>query len=142
MFAKILNNAVEKYPYSLDQLRKDNPQVSFPSLPSEDLLKEFGVVSVTSVSAPDCDENAQKVTPDGCVFNELNARWETSWKVVDLTPEEIEKLKTAHRLRMEQTRLQAYRDEADPLFFKAQRGEATMEEWTTKVAEIKARFPE
>ena len=35
----------------------------------------------------------------------------------------------------------AYIAEADPLFFKAQRGEATMEDWQAKVAEIKARFP-
>jgi hypothetical protein len=40
-----------------------------------------------------------------------------------------------------QLRQQAYIAEADPLFFKAQRGEATMEEWQAKVAEIKARFP-
>ena len=38
-------------------------------------------------------------------------------------------------------RASAYRLEADPLFFKAQRGEATTDEWTAKVAEIKARFP-
>jgi len=38
-------------------------------------------------------------------------------------------------------RQQAYIAEADPLFFKAQRGEATMEEWKAKVADIKARFP-
>jgi hypothetical protein len=35
----------------------------------------------------------------------------------------------------------AYAAEADPLFFKAQRGEATVQEWEDKVAEIKARFP-
>ena len=35
----------------------------------------------------------------------------------------------------------AYIAEADPLFFKAQRGEATIEEWQEKVAEIKQRFP-
>jgi len=40
-----------------------------------------------------------------------------------------------------QLRQQAYQTEADPLFFKAQRGEATMEEWQAKVAEIKTRFP-
>lgn len=38
-------------------------------------------------------------------------------------------------------RAEAYRNEADPMFFKAQRGEATVEEWQTKVAEIKVRFP-
>lgn len=36
----------------------------------------------------------------------------------------------------------AYIREADPIFFKAQRGEATMDEWLAKVAEIKARFPD
>jgi len=38
-------------------------------------------------------------------------------------------------------RAEAYRAEADPLFFMSQRGEATVEEWQAKVAEIKARFP-
>ena len=38
-------------------------------------------------------------------------------------------------------RAEAYREESDPLFFKAQRGEATMEEWLAKVQEIKSRFP-
>jgi hypothetical protein len=40
-----------------------------------------------------------------------------------------------------ENRRAAYIAEADPLFFKAQRGEATMEEWQAKVAEIKQRFP-
>jgi len=39
------------------------------------------------------------------------------------------------------SRAAAYRAEADPLYFKAQRGEATEAEWLAKVAEIKARFP-
>ena len=41
----------------------------------------------------------------------------------------------------ERNRKAAYISEADPLFFKAQRGEATMEDWQAKVAEIKNRFP-
>jgi hypothetical protein len=40
-----------------------------------------------------------------------------------------------------ENRRSAYIAEADALFFKAQRGEATMEEWQAKVAEIKTRFP-
>lgn len=51
--------------------------------------------------------------------------------VVPPTPEQIEALRRA-----------AYAKEADPLFFKWQRGEATEAEWLAKVAEIKARFPE
>jgi hypothetical protein len=41
----------------------------------------------------------------------------------------------------EANRRAAYIAEADPLFFKAQRGEATVQEWQDKVAEIKARYP-
>lgn len=45
------------------------------------------------------------------------------------------------KIEAKEKRADAYRSEADPLFFKAQRGEATTDEWTAKVAEIKARFP-
>ena len=41
----------------------------------------------------------------------------------------------------EANRRTAYQQEADPLFFKAQRGEATREDWLAKVAEIRARYP-
>ncbi|OYW59197.1 MAG: hypothetical protein B7Z10_04765 [Rhodobacterales bacterium 32-66-7] len=36
---------------------------------------------------------------------------------------------------------QALAEEADPLFFKWQRDEATREDWLSKVAEVKARYP-
>ena len=45
------------------------------------------------------------------------------------------------RAQAERNRASAYATEADPLFFKAQRGEATMDEWNAKVAEIRARYP-
>jgi hypothetical protein len=45
------------------------------------------------------------------------------------------------KIEAKEKRAAAYAAEADPLFFKAQRGEATTDEWTAKVAEIKARFP-
>lgn len=36
----------------------------------------------------------------------------------------------------------AYQLEADPIFFKAQRGEVTMQNWLDKVSEIKSRYPQ
>jgi len=36
----------------------------------------------------------------------------------------------------------AYQAEADPLFFKWQRGEGTEQAWLDKVAEIRERFPD
>jgi hypothetical protein len=55
-------------------------------------------------------------------------------EVVRLTALEPARIATENRRA-------AYIAEADPLFFKAQRGEVTMEEWQAKVADIKARFP-
>ena len=54
---------------------------------------------------------------------------------------DIKKSEEQQALLIEQFRAQAYREESDPLFFKAQRGEATTEEWLAKVEEIRARFP-
>ena len=45
------------------------------------------------------------------------------------------------KAEQEAKRQAAYASESDPIFFMAQRGEATVEEWTAKVAEIKARYP-
>ena len=60
---------------------------------------------------------------------EERAAWER-----DVLPNEQRKV-------AEEGRINAYRAEADPLFFKSQRGEATTAEWEAKVAEIKARYP-
>jgi hypothetical protein len=40
-----------------------------------------------------------------------------------------------------QSRASAYTAEADPLFFKVQRGEATQADYDAKVAEIRTRYP-
>jgi hypothetical protein len=60
------------------------------------------------------------------------------------TEEEIAAVEAANaptREGQEAKRQAAYASESDPLFFMSQRGEATVEEWTAKVAEIKARYP-
>lgn len=45
------------------------------------------------------------------------------------------------RAEIETQRRNAYTQEADPLFFSYQRGEATEQEWLDKVAEIKLAYP-
>ena len=64
--------------------------------------------------------------------------------VTALTAEEIAELQELATPTLQQqrnNRASAYVAEADPLFFKSQRGEATTAEWEAKVAEIKARYP-
>lgn len=57
----------------------------------------------------------------------------TSWEPTAPTPAPPEQTEALRRA--------AYAREADPLFFKAQRGEATIEQWYAKLAEIKVRHP-
>jgi len=61
----------------------------------------------------------------------------TEAQAKELTKPSVEQINA----EIEAQRRHAYEQEADPLFFKAQRGEATMQEWQDKIAEIKARFP-
>lgn len=58
---------------------------------------------------------------------ELDALWESTQA-------------TVQNQQAERQRAAAYAAESDPLFFKAQRGEATLEEWQSKVVEIKQRY--
>jgi predicted NBD/HSP70 family sugar kinase len=51
------------------------------------------------------------------------------------------KLAAKKAAEAEANRKAAYAAEADPLFFRAQRGEIPEQEWLDKVAEIKARYP-
>ena len=90
--------------------------------------------------------------PAGCVTEAPPALSENqraqfsngAWVVVDPepepTPEPVEPPPPT-KADLQAYRQFAYTQEADPIFFMAQRGEATMEEWTAKVAEIKARYP-
>jgi len=60
------------------------------------------------------------------------------------TPEEIAVVIAASIptfARQQSARAAAYRAESDPLFFMAQRGKATQQEWLDKISEIEARFP-
>jgi uncharacterized membrane protein len=51
------------------------------------------------------------------------------------------KLKEIKNKEAKQKRAVAYKEEADILFFKYQRGEVTKEEWLNKIKEIRNRYP-
>ena len=137
MYIKTFNGQVETYPYSIGLLRKDNPQTSFPANPSSELLAEFGVFPVQTVPQPEVDYTMN--VKEGAPVNQ--GGWKQTWVVSDATTAEVEARVIEKNQNLKQQRAEAYQTEADPLFFKAQRGEATMNEWQSKVEEIKARFP-
>lgn len=136
MYAKVINGQVVAFPYTVNQLRDENPQISFPVTTPADTLLEFGVVPVVSTGVA-YDPATQIATQEGCIYNEAKQRWETAWTVRPMTEQELQELAQ----QKDQQRKLAYQNEADPLFFKWQRGESTQEVWLAKVAEIKARYP-
>lgn len=88
MYAKLNNGAIEKYPYTIGDLRKDNPNTSFPSFISDGILAENQIVHVVVTGAPEVDYT-KNVAQQDPIFNAERNRWETSWSVTDATAEEI-----------------------------------------------------
>ena len=86
--------------------------------------------SVT-MAPPNVDENQFAVFKNGV--------WE-----VETTPEpepEPEPEPAPEPPTPQQLRQWAFQQEADPIFFQVQRGEALMSDWLTKVEEIRQRYP-
>jgi hypothetical protein len=139
MHALVINGAVEKYPYTIGNLRKDNPTVSFPKRPSDATLAEYNVLPVARIDRPEQDPITQNLTEGTPAL--INGVWTQVWAVTPADPEEVEQRRAEQRANIQAKRAAAYRDEADPLFFKAERGEGTKAEWEAKVQEIRDRFP-
>ena len=83
------------------------------------------VVSVSDSKGGAFDADGNQIKLDQALINAA---------AIEVAAEQI-------RAETERNRAAAYVAEADPLFFKSQRGEATTAEWEAKVAEIKARYP-
>jgi hypothetical protein len=132
MYIKLTNDTPTAY--SIGQLRVDNPQVSFPQDIPDDTLAEYGVYPVTPTDAPKASETE---VVEGAGYLQLaDGTWKQAWRVRPMTEQELQELAQQKNER----RKVAYQNESDPLFFKAQRGEATMSDWFAKVEEIKARY--
>ncbi len=91
MYALVNNQTVEKFPYTIGDLRKDNPQTSFPQNIPQDTLREFGVVPVVDTPVV-FDEKTQVVERTGCAFSPATQQWEVTWNVRSKTAEELERV--------------------------------------------------
>jgi hypothetical protein len=87
MYAKINNGIVEKFPYSIGNLRKDNPQTSFPKNPTDELLARWNVLPIADVPQPAHDQATQTVDEFPPVF--VNGRWERNYAVRAKTADEL-----------------------------------------------------
>lgn len=83
---KIINNQIT-YPYSLTQLRKDNPQVTFPKEMPEERLAEWGVFPVKPGEIPEYDPETH--TAEEGVPELIEGEWTQVWNVRELTADEL-----------------------------------------------------
>jgi len=143
MYAKINGDVVAKYPYSMSDLKKDNPTVGFPtnSLSNPDIHSEYGIVGVGNSTPPSADSGfkVEESTPvkDG-------ENWVQGWSQVAKTAEEIADDERAASEVQEVypdwhvNRQVEYGREIHQIEFITEHG---LEAWQTKVAEIKNKYP-
>jgi hypothetical protein len=92
--------------YSIGQLRRDNPQVSFPSTIPADTLAEYDVYEVTLTEQPVVD-HTQRVTEGTPTL--VDGVWTQTWEVTDLSESELAEVTEAQwtRARKDRNRLLA-----------------------------------
>lgn len=91
-YALIRNGSVARYPYSLAEMRRDNPQVSFSADPPLAILTPYGVVAVAETPRPEPadDEDVAEVTP-----RMIEGEWRQAWHVTKASSEAIAERVTA-----------------------------------------------
>jgi hypothetical protein len=82
MFVKAKDGVVIQFPYSIHDLKKDFPNVSFPNNPPAALLKEYDVFPVIFDPLPPHDTMTFKLDRKTPV--KLNGVWTVRWEVVPL----------------------------------------------------------
>lgn len=118
MHVKVTNGTVDTYPYNVGQLRRDNPQTSFPKRIPDEMLAEWGVYLVGYKPQPDYDTRTQRIEQDAQPVMEGDKCF-IGWSVVDKAAEEVQQ----HDDRAAQS-VRAQRDKlltsTDWVFIKAQ----------------------
>ena len=88
MFVKITSGSVEKYPYSVGDLRRDNPNTSFPKTVREATMASFGMYPVGYEAAPAYDPLTHRLQHSS-VPSLVDGEWKLIKTVVALTADQI-----------------------------------------------------
>ena len=100
MHVKITSGNVDTYPYNVGQLRRDNPNTSFPKQIPDDMLESYGILPVTYTEMPSVDERIQKVDQEAApslVSGAWTVGWTTSSKTADETAEYDDNMAASNR---------------------------------------------
>jgi hypothetical protein len=88
MHVKLANGSVEQFPYTLGQLRRDNPNVSFPKQVIDNILADYDVYPVTALEKPDYDPLVQSLSRGQPSWD--NGSWKVSYTVQNMLQSEAE----------------------------------------------------
>lgn len=88
MYAKQINGEWQQY--TIQQLRKDNPQISFPAEPPDALLSEYGMLPVQVEAQSTIDGRYQRITQGD--LTEANGVVTRGW-VIEEIPGTVERVK-------------------------------------------------
>lgn len=89
ILVKVINGEVVKFPYSLEDLRQEYPNVSFPANPPEGLLNAYGVYTVKYYPYPEYDIRTQNIIISNSPVL-IDGFWSIKHEVVNKTIEEID----------------------------------------------------
>ena len=89
MHVKITNGNVDTYPYSVGQLRRDNPNTSFPKQIPAEMLESYGLMPVTFADMPSINDRTQKVEQASSP-SLVDGAWTIVWTTSSKTAEETQ----------------------------------------------------
>jgi hypothetical protein len=96
MYIRLINSIPTNY--SIEQLRRDNPQVSFNKEPTEETLTEYDVYFVTMLPKPEYDFRTHYLKQSD--FYQVEDKWQ-----VHYTPEKLPYEQAANTIREERDKL-------------------------------------
>ena len=102
MFVKITNGQVDQYPYTIGDLRKANPNVSFPRNIPNETLAQFGVYPVTLAPAPEYNARTHRLVTQQPTL--VNDAWTVTKAVVAKDQSQIDNENAQKAADVRQTR--------------------------------------
>jgi len=94
MFVKVTNGQPSKFPYTLGELRRDNPNVSFPKTIPDATLEQYGVFNVKDTDAPKVDSKVKRLIKGVSLVDGI---WTVTWAEQNLSEEAASDNVRGHR---------------------------------------------
>jgi len=97
MYVKATNGTIDQYPYTVGNLRRDNPLTSFPRTVPEETLQAYDLYPVVTTTRPTVT-NSQVAEPDAQPTLS-DGVWTLGWTVRNKTQGEIDSLAQSERTK-------------------------------------------